>query len=212
MAEAVDYFTNHSLKLKFPWSLYHRPIVDALSSAIQASPGPRVLNIGSGPFFELQSIDRRGREFEFTICDIDPRAVELAREIHGSAITRSDVLEPDAPLPYQDGAFDLVVSMDVVEHVPHPLPWLEEAVRVIAPGGTLFLTTPNYESKSLRAIESTALEAIARVQGFSRKDLHPSKMTRRRLEDLLRKAGAGDTTIQRIALGWVLASTSRKPR
>ena len=29
MTEAVDYFSNHALKLRFPWRLYHGPIVPA---------------------------------------------------------------------------------------------------------------------------------------------------------------------------------------
>lgn len=209
MPEAVDYFSNHSLKLRFPWSLYHQPIVEKLGAVVRASPGPAVLNIGSGPFLELDSIDHEGRRF--TICDIDARAVEMARELHGDKLAGADVIEPDAPLPYDDGSFDLALSMDVVEHVPDPLPWLREALRVVKPGGVLFLTTPNYESHSLKLLEGTVLEAIARVQGFSRNGLHPSKMTRSRLSELLKRAGAGDTRIERISLGWVLAATARRP-
>ena len=78
MAEAVDYFSNHSKKLAFPWRLYHAPIVRELARAVIDSPGPDVLNVGSGPFFELSEIDPHGRNF--TICDIDPRAVELAKK------------------------------------------------------------------------------------------------------------------------------------
>lgn len=208
MAEAVDYFSNHSLKLRFPWSLYHQPIVEKLASVVQSSPGPAVLNIGSGPFLELDSVKHTGRRF--TICDIDERAVDMARELHGDLLVGADVIEAGAPLPYDDNTFDLAVSMDVVEHVPDPLPWLREAMRVVRPGGVLFLTTPNYQSSSLRLLESTVLEAIARVQGFSRNGLHPSKMTRSRISELLQRAGAVDIRVERISLGWVLAVTAHK--
>jgi len=212
MSEAVDYFSNHRLKRRFPWSLYHRPIVENLGRVMRHSPGPDVLNVGSGPFFELDSIGSYGRAGRrVTVCDIDPRAVELAKQIHGEAIAGADVIQADAPLPYADGSFDLVVSMDVIEHVPEPLPWLRDVMRVLRPGGLLFLTTPNYASLSLDIIERTALEGIARVQGFSRKELHPSKMTPARLRNLLDQAGAVDTEIHKIALGWVLASESLKP-
>jgi 2-polyprenyl-6-hydroxyphenyl methylase / 3-demethylubiquinone-9 3-methyltransferase len=210
MTEAVDYFSNHSLKLRFPWRLYHAPIVGALANAIRWSPGAEVLNVGAGPFFELSKVALAGRRF--TICDIDPRAIELAHACHGSALARADVIRAAEALPYDNDAFDLVVSMDVIEHVPDPLPWLRELVRVLAPGGQLFLTTPNYASYSLRAIENTALEAIARVQGFSRQNLHISKMTSARLSSLLAQAGAGNTHIRKIAFGWVLCSESTKPR
>jgi len=45
--EQVDYFQNHRLKLRFPWSLYHRPIVSALEAAFGEALGPEVLNVGS---------------------------------------------------------------------------------------------------------------------------------------------------------------------
>jgi len=43
-----------------------------------------VLNLGSGPFFELESLADSGRRF--TVCDIDPRAVELARERYATRL------------------------------------------------------------------------------------------------------------------------------
>lgn len=209
MAEAVDYFSNHALKLKFPWRLYHGPIVRALAEAVRASSGPDVLNIGSGPFFELSELEPGSHRF--TICDIDARAVELARRLHGSRLARADVIVPDQPLPYADASFDLVVSMDVVEHVPDPRPWLAEALRVLRPGGSLFLTTPNYGSLSLKLIENSVLELIARLQGFSRRHLHPTKLDRSSLGRLLEQSGAGSSELSHIAFGWVLTSRSVKP-
>jgi len=204
MSEAVDYFSNHRFKLRFPWRLYHQPIVRELSSALSASVGREVLNLGSGPFFELSELPKLNKRF--TLCDIDPRALTVARELHGAALAGADVLTPGAPLPYPDAHFDAVVSMDVVEHLVDPLPWLADALRVLKPGGLLFLTTPNYASRSLRVIENTALEAIARTQGFSRKELHPSKLDAATLLSLLSRAGAKNAVTKEIAFGWVLAA------
>jgi len=203
-----DYFSNHALKLRFPWRLYHAPIVTALQRAITCSPGPDVLNIGSGPFFELEKLHDSGRHF--TVCDIDPRAVALARERYGARLAGADVLEPAGRLPYADGRFDAVVSMDVIEHVVEPLAWLREALRVLKQDGLLFLTTPNYGSRSLRVIESTALEAVARLQHFSRKNLHPTKLTETRLDSVLRQAGVRTLSIERMAFDWVLSAYARK--
>jgi hypothetical protein len=104
MVSQPDYFSNHRLKLRFPWRLYHDPIVRELGRVVHSSPGPDVLNVGSGPFFELDRLGRAGKRF--TICDIDSRAVALAREIHGAALTRADVVAADRPLPYADASFD----------------------------------------------------------------------------------------------------------
>jgi SAM-dependent methyltransferase len=209
MREAVDYFGNHRHKLRFPWSLYHRPIVSSLTAALGASPGPEVLNVGAGPFFELSVVDARARRI--TVCDIDERAVELAKRTHGSALAGADAIVPGQPLPYPDARFDLVVAMDVIEHLPEPLPWLRELVRVTRPGGHLFLTTPNYASKSLVAIENTALELVARTQGFSRDGLHPSKLDPDSFRELFLKAGASRVEIELLSFGWVLAGRAVRP-
>jgi SAM-dependent methyltransferase len=208
MHTEIDYFSNHRLKLRFPWRLYHAPIVSALERALALSPGPDVLNLGSGPFFELEHLADGGRRF--TVCDIDPRAVQLARGRYAARLAGADVLAADGLLPYADRSFDAVVSMDVIEHVPEPLPWVREALRVLKPRGLLFLTTPNYGSRSLRVIESSALEVIARLQGFSRKHLHPSKLDEVRLAGVLRAAGVQTLDIQRIAFDWVLSAYGRK--
>jgi len=208
MQTEIDYFSNHSLKLRFPWRLYHAPIVSALERALALSPGPEVLNLGSGPFFELERLADGGRRF--TVCDIDPRAVELAKKRYGARLAGADVLEPDRPLPYPERRFDAVASMDVIEHVPEPLPWVREALRVLKPGGLLFLTTPNYGSRSLRVLENTALEVVARLQGFSRKHLHPTKMDAARLSRVLREAGVETLNIEQIAFDWVLTAYGRK--
>jgi SAM-dependent methyltransferase len=205
-----DYFSNHALKLRLPWRLYHGPIVAALAREIRQMPSARVLNVGSGPFLELPALPREGRTF--AVCDIDPRAVEAARAVHGPLLARADVVTPGDPLPYADGTFDLVAAMDVIEHVVPPEPWLREAWRVLAPRGCLLLTTPNYGSWSLRALEATVLEAIARAQGFSRRDIHPSKFDEVRLAAALSALPGGAPLVRTLAHGWVLAATVIKTR
>lgn len=48
-----------------------------------------------------------------------------------------------SPIPYPDGFFQTVVANDVIEHVTNPLAMLCESSRVLAPGGTLIVSTPN---------------------------------------------------------------------
>ncbi len=52
---------------------------------------------------------------------------------HASDITK---------IPVPDGAFDVVLCTEVLEHVPEPIAALEEMVRVLRPGGRILLTAP----------------------------------------------------------------------
>jgi hypothetical protein len=84
-------------------------------------------------------------------------------------------------------------------------------LRVLKPGGLVFLTTPNYASKALVTLERTALEMVARSRGFSRKDLHPTKFDSERLRALLARVGFTRLDLLPISFGWVLAAYARRP-
>ena len=45
-------------------------------------------------------------------------------------------------IPLGDSSVDVVVSFETIEHVPHPDRFLDECVRVLAPGGRLIISTP----------------------------------------------------------------------
>jgi SAM-dependent methyltransferase len=47
------------------------------------------------------------------------------------------------PLPYPDSSFDSVVSFQVIEHIEDDKLFLREIHRVLRPGGTVLITTPN---------------------------------------------------------------------
>ncbi len=47
-------------------------------------------------------------------------------------------------LGFPDASFDTVFSLETIEHCPSPARAVSELARVLAPGGRLFLTTPNY--------------------------------------------------------------------
>jgi len=67
--------------------------------------------------------------------------------------TRATVFAGDiTAAKYETAQFDLLVSLEVLEHVPDPLAHLREMWRVTRPGGLLILTTPNFQGLSRRRL------------------------------------------------------------
>jgi ubiquinone/menaquinone biosynthesis C-methylase UbiE len=56
---------------------------------------------------------------------------------------RKTVADLNAPLPFRDGSFDAVISIEGIEHVENPAFLFREFFRVIKKGGILILSTPN---------------------------------------------------------------------
>jgi len=102
--------------------------------------GSRLLEIGSGLGHLVGQLDGRFRT--------------VAVDINHWALVRSRPVAPQTPLnvasaetlPFDDGAFGVVIIKHVVEHLPHPERAIAELGRVLAPGGVLILATPNLDS------------------------------------------------------------------
>lgn len=96
--------------------------------------GARMLDVGAGP-----------EDFARVFRDAGVRYVPLDRDAHVESV-RSGVVGDAAALPFSDDAFDIVFSSNLLEHVPHPWAVSEELLRVLAPGGVLFLSYTNWLS------------------------------------------------------------------
>ena len=105
--------------------------------------GARFLSSGCGMGGSLLAYHDAGAA-SVTGVEVDPDYVRLAglrvTEVPTGEVRR---INPDPPLPFADDAFDLIESMDVIEHVPDPMAYLADLRRVLAPGGAILLVTPN---------------------------------------------------------------------
>lgn len=110
---------------------------------------------------------------ELTAADVSRVALERARRrLTG---TRLVELEPDAPMPFGDGEFDVVLCAETIEHVRDVQLLLSEVRRVLRPGATLALTTPATPplmrppeplSPHLRFLTRRSLRALLGELGF----------------------------------------------
>ncbi len=94
-----------------------------------------VLDLGAGAGI-IPQLNLRGLGPRICGVDPDPRVLENPF-VDEARIGRAEAI------PYQDASFDLVVSFDVLEHLPAPRRALGEAFRVLRPGGALLVKTPN---------------------------------------------------------------------
>jgi SAM-dependent methyltransferase len=96
----------------------------------------RVLEIGCGTGHNLVMLKRFGR---VDAIEIDPAAREIASKRLGHSVM-------DAPLPdlagVEEGAYDLVAILDVLEHVEADREALESIARRLKPGGRILIAVP----------------------------------------------------------------------
>lgn len=92
--------------------------------------------------------------------------------------TKADVLWDGSTMPFEDNSFDVVISTEVLEHVPDPDHYLLEVKRVLKPGGTFFFTIPFLMSlhevpHDYYRYTPYALEMIFKRTGFVNSNIKP---------------------------------------
>lgn len=105
--------------------------------------GARFLSSGCGMGGSLMVAHESGATTAVGV-EVEEQEVRLASlrvaELDGVSVR---AIHPTAPLPFDDGAFDAIESMDVIEHVVDPQAYLSDLVRVLAVDGRILLSTPN---------------------------------------------------------------------
>ena len=100
--------------------------------------GRRVLDIACGEGYGAHALSRAGAVSVIGV-DVSDEACRHARLKYGLDARCGNAM--DIPLP--TGSVDVVVSFETIEHVPQPERFLAECRRVLAPEGTLVVSTPN---------------------------------------------------------------------
>lgn len=110
---------------------------------LKVKPGERVLDIGCGNARDIASISQSGGQV--VGVDISEGMVEAARREINCIGIRDVILQVgDATcLDFPDDFFDKILCSEVIEHIPDVSRALREMRRVLRPGGSLVLSTPN---------------------------------------------------------------------
>lgn len=110
---------------------------------LAVKPGERVLDIGCGNARDIAKIAERGGQV--VGVDISAGMIAAAKQELGRMGMSGITLQVgDATsLVFPDAYFDKVLCSEVIEHIPDASQALREMRRVLRPGGSLVLSTPN---------------------------------------------------------------------
>lgn len=106
--------------------------------------GARILDFGCGDGRVVRAARAAG--WDVVGADVFYGGSDARREAEAAGLLGTSVREiQDGRLDFPDGAFDLILSNQVIEHVEALGPTLGELARVLKPGGTLVCLFPTRE-------------------------------------------------------------------
>ena len=141
-------------------------------------PGMSVLDMGCGDARLIRRLQSAWPQNVFAGCDISQQIIRYNSDEHpGIGFFQADVSSRDfleKAFACQANGFDVVISSEVIEHVENDAGLLQNAARILAPGGYLVLTTqsgPRYRVDKellhhLRHYRRADLETMVRREGL----------------------------------------------
>ncbi|NJC26003.1 class I SAM-dependent methyltransferase [Neolewinella antarctica] len=138
-AHVFDYFATSEDPATVQESVrLHQTILERIPAGTTS-----VLDVGCGSAWVAAALTARGItvvSFDIASANLNKALARVPSEHH--VAVRGDVLS----LPFKDESFDVVISSEVIEHVPYLPGYLDNVLRVLKPGGRAILTTP-YDEK-----------------------------------------------------------------
>ncbi len=115
--------------------------------------GKRALDVGCGAGLLCEPLARLGAD----VTGLDAAAENIAAAQAHAALSGLTIdYRTGSVEDLRDGTFDLVTSLEVIEHVTDPAGFVAGLARALAPGGVLVLSTPNRTALSRLALITLA--------------------------------------------------------
>jgi SAM-dependent methyltransferase len=128
----------HRVEGRHWWYQGRRRVLERVLERLGLPEHARILDAGCGSGRNMVELARYG---VVTGVELSGTSVELARERGAGEVLEGSVMN----MPFDEGAFDLTVSLDVIEHLQDDVGALRELRRVTKPGGALLVTVPAYQ-------------------------------------------------------------------
>jgi SAM-dependent methyltransferase len=127
--------------------MYQRRVAD-LVARLGGEGRIRMLDVGcaDGRLLDWYLASDVGDRLETHGIELSDSAAETARRRGHRVVTGRFEVEEEL----ERGSFDLMLALHVIEHVDDPLGFARHAADLLAPGGLLLVTTPNWDSADAR--------------------------------------------------------------
>jgi SAM-dependent methyltransferase len=119
----------------------HDAAFDMISNRCGSEKSLKVLDIAAGTGAFSQRISDSFPSWDLEINDFEGQASGL--NFKKKKIDLNDKFGEQ----FEEGSFDLVIALEIVEHIENPWNFLREIRRLLRKGGLLVLSTPNIDSK-----------------------------------------------------------------
>jgi SAM-dependent methyltransferase len=128
----------HRVEERHWWYRGRRRVLERAIERLRLPDGASILDAGCGSGRNMVELARHGT---VTGVELSDTSVRLARERGVGEVVEGSVMD----MPFEEGSFDLTVSLDVIEHLQDDIGALRELRRVTKPGGALLVTVPAYQ-------------------------------------------------------------------
>lgn len=134
----------------------------------------RILDLGCNTGFLVNLLQQKG--YEVYGCDSSEAAIAFGRQ---QGTRNLQVVEGNR-LPFGDKEFDMILCLDVLEHLVDDRQGLQEIERVLKPGGLAIITVPAFNflwglqdkvSRHFRRYRASQIKKLAIQSGFNVKKL-----------------------------------------
>lgn len=195
--EAVDYdsMDHGEVNRLFVDELLSAADENGFGDRVQAAEDPlRVLDVGTGTALIPIEFCRRAVTASVWGIDLAVEMLKLAeRNVRDAGLHGRVLLEQvDAKsMPCENGEFDWVISNSIIHHIPEPADSLSEMLRVLRPGGLLFvrdLMRPASDDDVERIVTAYAGQENSHSQQLFRQSLHAA-LTVPELQELMIDVG-----------------------
>jgi SAM-dependent methyltransferase len=128
----------HRAEERHWWYRGRRRVLERTIDRLALPPHAHILDAGCGSGRNMVDLARHG---EVTGVELSHTSATLARARGVGEVVEGSVMD----MPFAEHSFDMVVCLDVIEHLQDDRGALRELRRVLRPGGALLVTVPAYQ-------------------------------------------------------------------